>query len=203
MAADRREALRIIGAVGTTCAFPYSADQLYGQHAHPDGRPEVAGPLPPAPRFFTASEFAVIARLADLIIPTTDTPGALAAGVPAYIDYVVSNNAQAQRLCREGLHWLDRQCRQRHGKPFVELSHEQQVALLAPLCEAADQIREAPPGSGLRRSNSKLKPGVALFRTVKSLTADGFFTSKEGLVETLGYRGNTVLAEFPACTHEH
>ncbi len=31
----RREALKIIGAVGVTCAFPFSANELYGQHVHP------------------------------------------------------------------------------------------------------------------------------------------------------------------------
>jgi hypothetical protein len=35
------------------------------------------------------------------------------------------------------------------------------------------------------------------------MTADGFWTSKQGLVDTLGYKGNTVLAEFPTCEHEH
>ena len=32
---NRRESLKIIGAVGATCAFPFSADTLYGQHVHP------------------------------------------------------------------------------------------------------------------------------------------------------------------------
>ncbi len=43
---SRREALKIIGAVGVTCAFPFSANELYGQHVHPpmqaapqDGKP--------------------------------------------------------------------------------------------------------------------------------------------------------------------
>ena len=34
---SRREALKIIGAVGVTCAFPFSANELYGQHIHPSG----------------------------------------------------------------------------------------------------------------------------------------------------------------------
>ena len=34
---SRREALKIIGAVGVTCAFPFSANELYGQHVHPTG----------------------------------------------------------------------------------------------------------------------------------------------------------------------
>jgi hypothetical protein len=38
---------------------------------------------------------------------------------------------------------------------------------------------------------------------MKALTADGYFTSKAGLMEELGYRGNSVVADFPGCTHEH
>jgi hypothetical protein len=36
------------------------------------------------------------------------------------------------------------------------------------------------------------------------MTADGYYTSRVGLVDELGYKGNTVLAAFPECTHpEH
>ena len=40
---------------------------------------------------------------------------------------------------------------------------------------------------------------VRLFRLIKNLTADGYYTSRVGLLEELGYTGNTVLARFPAC----
>ena len=73
--ADRRETLKIIGAVGITCAFPYGADELYGQHVHPEGEQAAAA----AARFFKPDEMKVISRVADLIIPATDSPGAVAA----------------------------------------------------------------------------------------------------------------------------
>src|SRR6266436_4490891 len=104
--ASRRETLKIIGAIGTTCAFPFSADELYGQHVHPPPGAEVHYD---APKFFTAAEYATISQLADLIIPPTDTPGALAAGVPAYIDYVVNTNQEWRKLFRSGLAWLQEQ----------------------------------------------------------------------------------------------
>ena len=83
---SRREALKIIGAVGVTCAFPFSANELYGQHVHPTGEAaaqEAKPGAPFAPQFFTPAQLLVISRLTDLIIPPTDTPGAAAAGVPA------------------------------------------------------------------------------------------------------------------------
>jgi gluconate 2-dehydrogenase subunit 3-like protein len=45
-------------------------------------------------------------------------------------------------------------------------------------------------------------PGLSVrfFRLVKNLTADGYYTSRVGLLEELGYAGNTALAKFPACS---
>ena len=81
---SRREALKIIGAVGVTCAFPFSANELYGQHVHPSGEAATQEAKPPRlPRDSSPRpQLLVISRLTDLIIPPTDTPGAAAAGVP-------------------------------------------------------------------------------------------------------------------------
>ena len=38
------------------------------------------------------------------------------------------------------------------------------------------------------------------FLLAKNLTADGYYTSRTGLLEELGYTGNTALAQFPACS---
>src|SRR5436190_906869 len=72
--ASRRESLKIIGAIGTTCAFPFSADELYGQHVHTIA-PAPAADGPYTPQAFSASEFEVIGPVADGMIPATDTPG--------------------------------------------------------------------------------------------------------------------------------
>ena len=41
---------------------------------------------------------------------------------------------------------------------------------------------------------------VRFFRLMKNLTADGYYTSRIGLLDELGYTGNTALLEFPSCT---
>ena len=200
---DRRETLKIVGAIGSTCAFPFAANELYGQHV--DHAPPIlaqAAAASTAPLFFTPAEFAVISRLADLIIPATSTPGALGAGVPLYIDSVAGKNPEAQRTLRNGMAAFNSACRQKHGKDFLTLDEAAQIAWLTPLCEAADRETEAPAGSG-RRGGAQRQPAVAFFKAVKSLTADGYYTSKPGLIDELGYTGNTVHAEFPVCTHEH
>jgi len=58
-----------------------------------------------------------------------------------------------------------------------------------------------PPASAARvalQTDSGMP--VRFFRLIKNLTADGYYTSRAGLLEELGYTGNTALARFPACS---
>jgi hypothetical protein len=187
---SRREALKIIGAVGVTCAFPFSANELYGQHVHPSGEAAFQEAKPDAaPRFFTPAELLVISRLTDLIIPPTETPGAAAAGVPQYIDLVVNEDPKLQGIFRQGLPRLDTMSASRFSSSaFLQLTEAQQVEILTSLSEAA---QKAPPKQDFDGSDA------AFFKAIKSLTADGYYTSRIGLLQELGYNGDTYLAAFP------
>jgi hypothetical protein len=121
-----------------------------------------------------------------LIIPTTDTPGAIGAGVPKYIDGVVSANPEHKKRFRDGLKRLEHESGRRFRKPFARLTEAQQVTLLTPLSEKLD-------------SGGKLGAGERFFAMVKNMTADGYYTSQVGLVRELGYSGNTALDKFPSC----
>jgi hypothetical protein len=61
MPEQRRNALKIIGAVGTTCAFPFAADELYGQQDH--SAHAVPGKQAPAapPKYFKPAEMKLLA----------------------------------------------------------------------------------------------------------------------------------------------
>jgi gluconate 2-dehydrogenase gamma chain len=227
----RREALKILGAISATCAFPVPADELYGQHVHPkDAKP--AGPRKEAyqPSFFGTVEYALVSRVTDLIIPATDTAGALAAGVPEYVDRVVSLNPEHQGLMRAGLQWLDDRSRELFAAGFLGVSEEQQVQMLQPLSDEVDRQQRATliaryrgggaggtfyaprtekteteprPTAAVMPGESPLSPAdvpVRFFRLLKNLTADGYYTSRAGLVDELGYKGNAALPSFPSCT---
>jgi hypothetical protein len=190
---DRRGALKILGAIGASCACPIAGDELFGRsaeegaHQHAGGK---AAALPAQPMFFPAADFEMVARIADLIIPPTETPGAVAAGAPAYIDLIVSRNAGHQSLMSDGLRWLDEEAARQAKRRFIQLTEQQQLAILEPLCEAADA----------GKAEGRL---IQFFILMKSLTADGYYTSQAGLIQELGYKGNTVLASYPECVHEH
>jgi glucoside 3-dehydrogenase (cytochrome c) hitch-hiker subunit len=217
----------MLGAIGVTCAFPFEGDELYGQHVHTTALAQTPAPSPYAPVFLTAAEYSTIARLTDVIIPPTDTPGAAAAGVPEYIDRVVALNAEHQPLIRAGLAWLEQQASARFSREFLSLGDADRISILQPLSDAIDRqqrdaqrqrFRTEPKGGTvyyvaitdrdpLARSPSSVPVPlekdrdlpVRFFRLVKNLTADGYYTSRVGLIEELGYAGNTVLARFPAC----
>ena len=59
----------------------------------------------PVLKYFSKSEFAALERLASAILPSVNgKPGALEAGVPAFLDFLISQSpAPRQKLYREGL----------------------------------------------------------------------------------------------------
>jgi gluconate 2-dehydrogenase gamma chain len=221
MTETRRSALKLLGTVGATCAFPFTADELYGQHVH-TVLVQTAGSTPYTPAFFTPAEYATLSRLTDLIIPPTDTPGAAAAGVPEYIDRVVSLNSQHQPLMRDGLAWLEREAKAKFSQEFNSLTESQSTTLLQPLSDELDREQRELQSQRFRTEaagkrvyyvalTDKTPPSrpepadaarlaVRFFRLIKNLTADGYYTSRAGLVEELGYSGNTALARFPGCS---
>ncbi len=223
----------MLGTIGLTCAFPFEGDELYGQHVHV-ALTQVPAAGPYAPAFFTAAEYATLSRLTDVIIPPTDTPGAVGAGVPEYIDRVVSLNAEHQPLVRTGIAWLEQQARTRFSKAFVALEEADQIAILQPLSDEIDRQQRAaqqrrfrtergvsvyyvaltdrtpptpsasPARPALPGDSSDPELPVRLFRLIKNLTADGYYTSRVGLLQELRYAGNTALARYPNCAvREH
>lgn len=186
---DRRQVLKLFGAISATCAYPFAGDELYGQTVHEHDVHQHGAPQSPN-RFLNETDFKTIASITDLIIPPTDTPGAAQAGVPEYIDYVISRESQHQSVVADGLRWLDAQAKERGVERFLALDEKGQLSILEPLCEAAD-AEKAPARN------------VQFFALMKRLTADGYYTSRVGLIDELGYKGNAVRASFPECVHEH
>lgn len=184
----RRKAIQLIAISGVAA----TSQAQHAGHAAKGAKKAV----PPAagkayrPKYFSAHEFAVLARLADLIIPRDSTPGALDARVPEYIDTQVAEMPEAQVRLSGGILWLDRYCTSEFGKPFLECAADQQKAVLDRLAYRKNVARE-------------LRAARNFFAQVRDLTCDGFYSSKLGYAE-VGYRGNAFVDKFIGCTHpEH
>lgn len=196
---SRREALRNIAlGTGAVTAFPILGQAHSGK---PDaGMPEMATGGAPArasgpwqPLFFDQHQNRMVEELTELIIPATETPGAKAAQVNRLIDLFLNEeeSGQQQRFI-EGLSWIDGRSMERHGKSFVDLTAEQQVALLQPLASAGNKAPED-------------QAGAEFFEELKGWTIEGYYSSQIGCQQELGYTGWDYHAEFPAaCNHpEH
>ncbi|MBM38407.1 MAG: hypothetical protein CMO97_04975 [Woeseia sp.] len=83
-------------------------------------------------RFFTSDQFKIISRIADLIIPETDTPGALGVGAPNFIDMMLTDWASSNRQLDfvKGLDEINLRAKDSLSKSFLACSAEQQELIL-------------------------------------------------------------------------
>ncbi len=127
---------------------------------------------------FSPAELALLDEIAETIIPTTDSPGAKAAGVGAFMAATARNcyDDAAWGSFRSGIEQVDKASRKKHGKPFMESSPAERTALLNELNrEQRDYLRDGP-----RRAPH-------YFRLMKELTMVGYFTSEIGCTKSLRY----------------
>lgn len=142
-----------------------------------------------APTFFSPHEFDTVKLLVNLIIPADERSGsATDAGAPEFMDFILTTYPDNQGAVRGGLAWMDNECRDRYGQPFLACTAVQRSALL-------DEI--AWPA----KAKPELSHGVAFFNRFRDMTASAFFSSKLG-VEDLQYKGNTFVPEWKGCPPE-
>ena len=126
------------------------------------------------PSFFSEEQIGLVADITETIIPKTDTPGALDAQVPRFIDIMVNDimPEEMQNALLAGLDSFQEACKAATGKIFQDLAPEEKVAELSKAEEEA--------------MNSET-PGPSFFSLMKQLTMAGFFTSEVGATQALNY----------------
>ena len=108
----------------------------------------------PVLHFFTATQFATLRKLSDLLMPPmSGAPGALEANAPEFLDFLISqSSADRQQLYRIGLDGLNAQARRRFAKPFAGVDAAQADILLAPLREPWTYDAPADPVAAMLRA---------------------------------------------------
>jgi hypothetical protein len=168
---NRRELLAAFSGVGAVLAA-LPPDQLWAGSRHLQHRP--GRPLGP----FTSHQADTVARVAELIIPRTDTPGAIDARVPEFIATIVGewDLPEDQALMLAGLADVDARSRRHAGRDFIGLTEPQQVAILKALDDELQALKQRKEATGKH-----------FFQRIKGLTLYGYYTSEAGMKQELEY----------------
>lgn len=193
-------------AAATLPSWVETLSALAEDHAAHAQRPRASGAVAWKPKVFTPQQNETVIAISELIIPQTETPGAKAARVNEFIDFVLWQAPQQEReLFLTGLAALEARTQQDYGQRFTACTPDQHHTLFTRLSALASQ-----PGaeSGATSAKSTVPPAdaaaVDFFQAVKSMTITGYYTSEVGVRQELGDDGTLFFAEFKGCTHpEH
>ena len=164
---DRREALkRTAWIMGGVISAPAMMGILKGCTAKPT--------INWKPVFLSENQGILISQVADIIIPTTDTPGAKDVGVPGFIDLMLKDcyTKEDQDEFIAGMTALDEEAKKAYGEAFIDLGAEEQTEFVKKIHDEA--------------VNAKAEKRPFILK-VKELTMLGFFTSKPGAEQVLQY----------------
>ena len=128
---------------------------------------------------FTKDDLALMDEIGETIIPTTDTPGAKAAHIGAFMAVMVADcyDDAHQTLFQVGLKKIDEASHARFGKSFRQASPAQRTDLLNALDAEQKDVQRKKKWDELPH----------YFRLVKELTLVGYFTSEIGASQALSY----------------
>lgn len=164
MIIGRRDALAGMAAMfGTALFAPIARAAAAGIPVISDG--------PPSAPVFTPAQRAVMTALSERVMPTTDTPGAIAAGVPDFIEKMLADWAlpEDRKPILAGLDAIEARSRADHQVAAAQATPAQQDALLTLAME------------------DKLPGGADFFDKFRQLVVTGYFTSEIGITQEREY----------------
>lgn len=126
---------------------------------------------PPSAEVFTAEQRALVSALSERVIPTTDTPGAIAAGVPQFIEKLLADWAMPEdrKPILAGLDAIEARSQLDYKRAAAKTTPEQQDALLTLAME------------------DKLSGGADFFEKFRQLVIAGYYTSEIGIMQEREY----------------
>lgn len=168
---NRRHLLKGMGVIALYGSFPAVLSEFISSCNVKDKKLRAG--------FFSDDEFHLVEQLTDILLPKTNTPGALEVQAPYFIDLVVKDcmSHDDQQLIKKGLQQTDR----RTKKKFSSLSMEEKSDVVKKIDEAAFNG----------------EADEAWFRVIKKLTLIGYFTSQEGMTKALNYV--KIPGQYKAC----
>jgi len=165
----RREALARLAVVLGGALVIGSESYLRGE--------SVAGKT--LPDDFSAADLALLDEIGDTIVPATDTPGAKAVQIGAFMAMMVNEcyDDAHHAAFKAGLARITALSREQFGHDFMAASAEQRTKLLDALDAEQKQHQRAKSANETAH----------YFRMMKQLTLLGYFTSEIGASQTLQF----------------
>ncbi|MBN6150282.1 gluconate 2-dehydrogenase subunit 3 family protein [Xanthomonas sp. AmX2] len=144
------------------------------------------------PGFLTQAQAALVAEVAEIMIPRTDTPGAKDVGIPAFIDRMLKDAYPRDEQARFVAELADFAARaqREHGRGFLELEPAQRAAMVTQAHDPAVEAERALQTPIAQRR----RPFILM---MKELTLLGYFSSEPGTTQVLQYR--PVPGAYQAC----
>ena len=135
--------------------------------------------------YFTPVQRKIIAAMAETIIPRTDTPGAIDAGVPVFVELMVAHwlNEEERAIFNTGLADIEARVPATFGQAFHMLSPAQQLEIM----EALEDEASGSSWYDFTNVQRDFVSDAPFICQLKELTVWGFFTSREGGSQVLRY----------------
>lgn len=128
---------------------------------------------------FSSDQIVFLDEVAETIIPATDTPGAKAAKVGAFMQVMVTDcyEEKDQKIFMNGITAIDKASDKAFGYGFMKATPEQRHTLLTALDKEQKQYT----------ADKKKEDPNHYFSLMKQLTMLGYFSSEIGATQALRY----------------
>ncbi len=184
---DRRKALKKTGLLaGAALATPSILSLLQACKSEPR--------LTWKPEFFTHDEASTIGTLVDMILPRTDTPGALDVKVDVFIDKVIAQTYDeiGQQNIRNEIAIFNKRCAENFGAAFASLDESKKVEVLR-----AEEKSSGKFNPGVWGTTIGTQEPIGFYRSMKSMAIWAYFTSGEIGEKVLNY--DPIPGEYDGC----
>ncbi len=128
------------------------------------------------PLFFNKKQAETVSAMADIILPATETPGAIDLKADIFVDLMCKKHLspEDQTHVMKGCETFMANCRSKFGKDFHKLPEAQKQEALREAAEKANTFNPTVWGSPLGTQEP-----LDFFRRVKQFTLIGYFTTEE------------------------
>lgn len=189
---NRREAIRLLA---TSAVLPLAPGSVMVMLR--DAR-AVLG-TQPVPRTLNPHQEAIVKTMAEMILPRTDTPGAMDVAATEFIDLMLTewyDDSDRERFLT-GLADVDRRSQSLFGKDFVDCQAMQQAEILTALGEKMAAEVELPPDSRRPMRGARGRTDESFYPMLRRLTLTAYYTSEAGATAELQFE--VIPDHYDAC----